>query len=170
MQYYVFRYTVDEELLREFYKGWPPIWLKALYAGVAVYLAVDGIRSLRSGSYIAAVACLFVAFLVGWGLFQFYRGARLQRKRLLEITPGHHDVEYVFGEEGVVLRNLTSGGELYVEYIRFTRLSESGMMFLLQTKAKQCVLIPKADMSAEQRGQFTQFLFTHCPKLRRGIS
>lgn len=167
---YVFRYTLDEGMIADFYKTWPPVWFKAMAGILSAGMILMGIDEFNAGYPMTAFACAALALLPGWLPLAVRRNRKILSRRLLECYPqGRFECECIFEEDAVRVKNLTSGGDGQIEYIHFRRINESKLLFLLETKARQVIFIPKEGMDAGQQAQFTKFLFSHCQHLKNGL-
>lgn len=169
MEPFRFRVTFDENVIRGMRNFFIPAGFRyTFYIAGGIFLislAINLIDKHLEG-VTNALFCLFICIM---GLFVYPRLAmRTQKRRLFENhSNGCMIYECVFEEDGVHIFNVSDGGKGITEYRHYTRCVETKDLFVLSTKGRQYIVIPKEDMDLERRAQFIRFLCTHCPNLKK---
>ncbi|MEG2892252.1 MAG: YcxB family protein [Clostridium sp.] len=158
----------NEKLIKETAKHkynrsqvWTSVTLCIIFLGVDVVSILLGYSQLGyiffSGSILIVIADYIATKL------------RVSRSvKLLEEIYGSCEVEYrtEFNEEGIVVYNLNANSSNSIGYSSFKKIIESSDVFVILTKAEQCLFVFKGCLSVDEIIEFKKFIREKCPSIR----
>lgn len=159
---------LDENAYREIARFSVGRWRVWLFRVCSVLLGLLALFMLMVKEYhYMALFLVFTVFFSFAPMLMRKLYARSALKLIKETYPdGYVRMETLFNEEGVILRNLSSGGKGVLSYGILRQAAETEHYFYVSTKARQFTLVFKDMLTPEQKRDFLPFLQEKCPDIK----